>query len=467
MVKIKKIAAMVVIFVLLAGAAASFAETPVRADRSIVVNSLPDVKLYLETDMDYDLTEKNTEIYVNDEKTDLQKVRTFGGCREGAVYFFLVDISRSVKEEEMELIKEGILSFASLLSEDDKVFLIPFGEAVYSDKTAFTPSSEEFRSSVEALEVKDDYTQLYAAIDSVVGILETETKELPDRKIAMVFSDGADDTTGGVITKEEAIERMRDASVPLYAFAVGKDKNGKDELGLLSRSINGSLRELDENSKSTVFEQFKTCIDKTLVIETKVRNSEDIADTFGVRIMKDGQEFLSLENVKAHKSEDSKDVFTVALKKLFMTYWWIVALVVIAIIAAIVLHTIKKNKGVVNVDGRVVYGSHIQKKYHIKTAKKTKEITFSISINGGIEKQQKVLIENSLIVGRSSICDVYFDDETMSRQHFSLELSDEGMLISDLDSTGGTYLNGVKIFSRQKVSSGDVINAGRTKIRIM
>ena len=43
------------------------------------------------------------------------------------------------------------------------------------------------------------------------------------------------------------------------------------------------------------------------------------------------------------------------------------------------------------------------------------------------------------------MCDVYFDDAKMSRQHFSVEFSQGNIYLNDLDSTGGTYLNGVRV----------------------
>ena len=75
--------------------------------------------------------------------------------------------------------------------------------------------------------------------------------------------------------------------------------------------------------------------------------------------------------------------------------------------------------------------------------------------------------DRSIIVGRSDTCDVYFDDISVSRQHFCLELEEGNFYVTDLESTGGTYLNGVRIASKQRVSSGDVIDAGRVRIKII
>ena len=445
-----------------------FAETGITKERVAITNSLPDVTLYLDTDMDYGMNMENTRVFVNDSETDLQSVETFAETGEGAAYFALIDISRSIAEEEFELIKRSLVEFVEKLSSNDRVYVIPFGESVYLDKTPYVPGAENLKAVIENLELKDDYTQLYSAIDSVIGIVESEKRNgLPKRKISMIFTDGMDDTTGGLITKEEAISKMNDEGIPLYAFAVGNDKEGKDNLGVLARGIGGTLVELNESNSYFVFEDFNTVMDKSIVVRTKVRNSEDIADSFTVRILLNNEELVAIDNVRAHKTGDSKDVFAVTAKKFILAYWWVFMVVAIAMIALFVLLAIRKNNGIINIDGKVVYGSKIQRKYHIQVKEhNSKELKFDISINGGEEFEQPIQLLESIIVGRARICDVSVDDINMSRQHFSLELVDGQLYVNDLESTGGTFLNGIKLQSRQRIRSGDFVNAGRTKIRI-
>ena len=54
----------------------------------------------------------------------------------------------------------------------------------------------------------------------------------------------------------------------------------------------------------------------------------------------------------------------------------------------------------------------------------------------------------------------------MSRQHFAVEDISGSLFVEDLESTGGTYLNGVRVFEKQKLSRGSIITAGATKIVI-
>lgn len=85
--------------------------------------------------------------------------------------------------------------------------------------------------------------------------------------------------------------------------------------------------------------------------------------------------------------------------------------------------------------------------------------------NAPAVKYTKVL-QSSIIVGRNGNCDIVVNDAKMSNQHFAVELVQNQVMIRDLDSKNGTYVDGVNVLSRQKLKSGSLILAGLTSIRI-
>lgn len=103
---------------------------------------------------------------------------------------------------------------------------------------------------------------------------------------------------------------------------------------------------------------------------------------------------------------------------------------------------------------------------HIAVDSRKLPLEVWISKNGtGVEKTVWQL-GSSLIVGRSSICDVQVDDPEMSRQHFCLESDQSGVYLSDLGSTNGTSLNGIRIHEKRRLEPGAVIEAGSMKITV-
>jgi len=77
------------------------------------------------------------------------------------------------------------------------------------------------------------------------------------------------------------------------------------------------------------------------------------------------------------------------------------------------------------------------------------------------------LDKGSYIVGRDKNCDLFIDDETISRKHARLEVSDdESVVITDLESHNGTVINGVKISEPTKMGFDDTIEMGRIELRM-
>ncbi|WP_418790483.1 FhaA domain-containing protein [Phosphitispora sp. TUW77] len=69
------------------------------------------------------------------------------------------------------------------------------------------------------------------------------------------------------------------------------------------------------------------------------------------------------------------------------------------------------------------------------------------------------LSEKGLIMGRRRSSDIPFDDSNISRVHASIDYLEGSFFVTDLGSTNGTYVNGVRI-SKKKLSHGDQIRMG-------
>jgi hypothetical protein len=71
-----------------------------------------------------------------------------------------------------------------------------------------------------------------------------------------------------------------------------------------------------------------------------------------------------------------------------------------------------------------------------------------------------------LTVGRGTQNDVSIDgDEFASARHVRIEPRRDGVWVSDIGSTNGTYVNGVRIDRPRKLVSGDVVRVGETELR--
>lgn len=152
-----------------------------------------------------------------------------------------------------------------------------------------------------------------------------------------------------------------------------------------------------------------------------------------------------------------------------LDYWWIIILLLcIVILVLFVILMAKRKRKVTNVRElfEVENENNYEVKHHIVNAPSGTPVFLNIS-TGNMHNQIKTHIISSIIFGRSDVCDICIDDVKLSRQHFAVEMAENGELfLMDLHSTNGTYLNSVKVVSKVKLKAGDEISAGLTKIQI-
>ena len=137
-------------------------------------------------------------------------------------------------------------------------------------------------------------------------------------------------------------------------------------------------------------------------------------------------------------------------KEFVKSYWWIAVIVLVVVIGLIVVIIVKKKPGkVIEVDPTDMLKAD------------TKLIRLTITDRAGTIKDVEWNVEGSLFVGRSEMCNIFFDDERLSKQHFVIEVTKMACYIEDLESTNGTFVNGVKVTSKRMLLEGDKITAGR------
>lgn len=72
--------------------------------------------------------------------------------------------------------------------------------------------------------------------------------------------------------------------------------------------------------------------------------------------------------------------------------------------------------------------------------------------------------QESIVIGRDSMADVYIDNPSVSRRHAEILLGDDGWLVRDLGSSSGTSLNGVRLEGTSPVGLGDEVGLGKFSI---
>ena len=89
----------------------------------------------------------------------------------------------------------------------------------------------------------------------------------------------------------------------------------------------------------------------------------------------------------------------------------------------------------------------------------------AVVVTSGPETGRRVELDLELAIGRQDT-DLVVEDPEVSRRHAVLRRSDGSVIVEDLDSTNGTFVNGERIRSPIAVGPGDQIRVGQTTLEI-
>ncbi|MGN1168340.1 MAG: FHA domain-containing protein [Lachnospiraceae bacterium] len=227
------------------------------------------------------------------------------------------------------------------------------------------------------------------------------------------------------------------------------DANKKSNYKLQSKKNDGKGKIWTVDSASAVSEGGQTKI--TLKVTEKLYKGDYVLKFSDIR--DNSQDGNAMDSSVEFSIEDGVNPTVAGIKNVIKSYWWILLILLVVLIGALIVRAVrKKSVKIVEVNPDDLMKAD------------RKQIRLTITDRSGAIKDVEWDVEGSLFVGRSDICNIYFDDDRLSKQHFAIEVNKMGCYIEDLESTNGTFVNGVKITGRRMLLDGDVITAGREKL---
>ncbi len=177
----------------------------------------------------------------------VEDVGLFRDSLEGIAYIFLIDISRSLQPNQFAVLRRAVDQWVAALGPDDQVAVVAFGETSRL-VVDFTSDLDAARTAIANLQPTEDLTALYRALLDTAGLAQRRDPGLPNRRVAIVVSDGRDEGSGVVF--EDALERLEDVQIPVYAIGSSRltepsRRRHLDELKRLALRTGGDIREVD------------------------------------------------------------------------------------------------------------------------------------------------------------------------------------------------------------------------------
>lgn len=481
----------------------------------------------------------------------------------GTSYLVMLDVSGSIRPDYFVCAKEQILALAQGLGAKDKITLIAFGDTVRME-TSDCRDAAKLEQVLDGLQARDQNTSLYEAFRQCLKYADSTGQN--ERQIVLVISDGLQDTGSVGVTKDEILEMLTQANLPVYAFCVDSaDAQSQEELGSFARATGGSFAAFSPADAGSVWQGWKNDLNKTQIFcfETDTNDVDGKVHTLLLKMQAGAQEescthqvrftswaadttppevtgftydaeknvlrlefsepVLGADKLSAYqlsrkgKAQEIKSVTADGNRSVQLmlpehlpagtytlnisgvcddsmeknplsggpltfrkAFTWkdalpfaLGALAVAAVCAAAVILSRRKKQEQPLPPQKVEYQvQHVDAAPHMTVASPApgmNQANLTVEIASGVQAGQKLefSIQNSAIWGRSrEMCDVSFDDRRISKQHCALEVQNGNLLLTDLGSQNGTYVNGIRIQQNHPIHPGDVIRMGDTMLRV-
>ena len=152
-------------------------------------------------------------------------ISTVEEAGEGVTFYCLVDVSGSMRREQMEAAKEVLMAICEGLREQDNMVIGALGTTL--EVSGFLTDREEIRSGIDALAAGSDYTAIYDAVTDSIAVLQS-SRECSRKKCLVLISDGDDETEMGK-TRNDAMRAIEDSRIPVYTVAVLRQSNTQQQ----------------------------------------------------------------------------------------------------------------------------------------------------------------------------------------------------------------------------------------------
>ncbi len=237
------------------------------------------------------------------------------------------------------------------------------------------------------------------------------------------------------------------------------DENGVDEASA-GEAVHYALRSKAKNGDGKVWSISEVQTKRngkelavTLALTEDLYTESYILEINGIRDESQSSNEMQGTSVE-FTVEDGKNPVTARLVAFLISFWWIFLLLIVLVIGLVLLLVVRNKKAkAAEIDAAEL------------TRAKTRRIRLKVFEARGTERSLDLEVDGSFFVGRSSSsCELFFDDDQLSKQHFVIEANRMGCYVTDLESTNGTKVNGVRITERRQLADGDEIVAGRERI---
>ncbi|HPU77582.1 MAG TPA: VWA domain-containing protein [Thermosynergistes sp.] len=430
-------------------------------------------------------------------------VSSFAPDDGGAAFVFLVDISRSLRASHIVQVRKVLSEWIDAMGPQDRAAIVTFGETVklLSD---YTDSKEDLKKIAESLEAQDQLTLLHQAIIYGLELGRRADPDLAARRSLVVISDGMDDSRGSA-TKDEVLRRLAEEPLPIYAVGFyvppmnETKKRGLETLGEFARASGGEIFVAEEDDLADAFRKamsraratYKAVLDVSsfeadgqphrisfvLQVDDRLyRESRDVR-LVDLRLVPGmapappaSPEEVSAPQAEAPKLQPNGSAAKPASKKRSSLPSVPLLMAIAALIAVLALLFLISKRRSRSVEEGESHISTDPTQAQAPSSTTAKGVRLRLTVVKGAEasKDYDIEVAPAVTIGRLPRDNVVVikGDAGVSGRHCEIFLEDGRLYVRDLNSTNGTFVNGIAIKKPQPLDDSDTLLLGRTELRV-
>ena len=474
------------------------------------------MKIFFNTSYDQELKPEQLTLSIGNKKMGVSDLKRVESAEAGVTYLFLVDVSGSMSDNKLKAVKQILKDTLDRITEKDNACIFSVGNDAYTNPVV--SSKSEYQSQIDAIERKpSEDTNLYSSIVKGLDVLQTRS-EVHEKKCLIILSDGEDVYPTG-ITRDEVYKKIESCHIPVFTIAMMEKKQtqkmieASKTLGSFARYSPGGLDMvfgMDETTSSELAVKIVSAVETgyvliadlsdyisdgkeqvlklELIMETGSVSDSYTIETNGFTGIASPSPAPEPENIYEDRADEPVEPVEQS-NWLLLIFAIVAGVVIIAIIIIILLKTRKKKNQ--NEDTKI---DQPDNEPTVEKSEKEAELeTTSISIDRTADSfvsqpepqepdvtivltkmdhmsNQVYMVDifGSIVIGRTKVkSDLSFpDDVKLSSAHCQISFSSNKLYLKDLNSTNGTFVNGIPISSQYKLEKDDVLQIGSLQFRI-
>ena len=461
---------------------------------------------------------------LGEETLEVRRLAPLADTGEGVAYVFLVDTSKSLSAEQFDRIRGALAAWIAGLRPSDRAAILAFGSEVRL-VADFTADRDLLTAALATLGPTDAKTLLYRGLLDALDLGQRRDPDLPNRRAAVVLSDGFDEGSG--LTADDALAKLRARPMPIYAIGYSqlpepRRRTCLDVLLRLATNSGGAFYEADRSRFAEAYAAIRRAISRVWAAELTCAGCRTDGNVYRLeltlrregRVLAHGTDVRMLPLPGPARSGAGAPAEGAPAGGGRLRLWLFVALaaVVTALVAWLATRLSRRTAvrrmppavprepavppprplpcpppaaapevpaprapaaapaspvtprrpAVAAATARPLPAVEAMRVEH---PRRVRLIVLRGSRRG---KEYSLTLENAAVIGSRSTCELVLTDERdIAPQQFELAQRDRRVMIRDLATTAATLLNGLAIHDWEPIKSNDLVGTGETVLRVV